>query len=108
MNYEAEIVLKKPTWAQCSFNGIITITKSMFYDFDVELTFLSYDGEILENHWGKCFVKEHVADEVVSWLKDKDFYLTAFKGENGCTIHMLHFINEEDRLHYLLKFVSKR
>ena len=108
MDYEAEIVLKDSCNSACAFDEVITVTKEMFYDFDAELTFKCQNGEILDNLWGKCFVKDFVSNELLNWLKDKEFYMTAFKGDNKMTKHMLHFIKEEDRLHYLLKFVGNQ
>jgi hypothetical protein len=107
-NYEAELVLKKPNWAQCGFDDRITISKEMFYDFEGKLTFTTDNGRtILENKWGECFVKEQLSSELIEWLKDKDFCLIAFKGAKNLTEKTIHFAKEEDRLHYLLKFVGK-
>jgi hypothetical protein len=106
-NYEAELVLNKPNRAAaCGFDEKITITKEMFYDFSAELTFV-LKNETLQNRWGECFVKEQVPEELIEWLKDKDFCLIAFKGAKNLTEKTIHFAKEEDRLHYLLKFVGK-
>ena len=102
--YQYPAELKHDICSSATFSHL-EIPKELLFDIEEEYLIMTENGKDLKNQWGTVFAKQFIPIDLLNWLKEKDFFLTAdYIKSQTRVVYNICFQTEADRLHYLLKF----